>query len=538
MFKIRYLTINRIEPFAKEVSVNLGPFINIIRGKNGAGKTTILEALAMLGHCCVMDISIEEKVFDASTVPFIDYILVLGSCPFANNSLSSSESLKKLCHSWKEVHKKYGKNITSMGNEKIAEIKIRIKRIVSEHEKVETPLQDLKTDLSDENTIKQRWTWAVKGDDSEQTTAGFIRDLLSFSRPKQILSESQSRQEKLINIFKTVLPDQSQANIINTKVEDAIDNARASYSASERSTLLKQPEYDKCCLPPFISYINTDMYEWGIGLDIRESPKNLAIELPILIEDRLNLTIGDSIIGFLEVQEFWLSIFKDESILEKIVTTQNKAKVTIREGRKPTERDFLSSGENQVLALGLVLCSLKPLNSILLLDEPDLHISLPSARRLYEQLKERCIASNLQTIIVSHLPFYFPHWMHEECFSDRLPMFVEDASDPPESLDKKGFYDILVREKSNAKNPLTLIYLEKKRLSDGENENLVPHPLYQKNAAIEVAKLQSDEIQTILSQTRNDLPGHFEMFKVWMKFINEFCVSARKIFLSFTKNED
>lgn len=77
----------------------------------------------------------------------------------------------------------------------------------------------------------------------------------------------------------------------------------------------------------------------------------------------------------------------------------------------------ISSGENQLLFLCIILCSLMPKNSILLLDEGDLHLSIPTADNFYLLLMDIAKEYGTQIVTVTHLPLMY---------SDRVMNFIEE----------------------------------------------------------------------------------------------------------------
>jgi predicted ATPase len=131
-------------------------------------------------------------------------------------------------------------------------------------------------------------------------------------------------------------------------------------------------------------------------------------------------------VNFVLVQEFWKMVYEhSKELLASIEFSEDgKAKIKVTDPTKKP-REFLSSGEYQTLSLGLVFGALQPKHSIIMLDEPDLHLSLPAGVRMYNEVFMRSMLHDLQVIAVSHLPFVFPRRLHEESDIGDVARFFE-----------------------------------------------------------------------------------------------------------------
>lgn len=59
--KITELKIEGYRGFKDEISINLHPNVNVLVGKNGSGKTTILDAIAALAKVCLIEVAQESR---------------------------------------------------------------------------------------------------------------------------------------------------------------------------------------------------------------------------------------------------------------------------------------------------------------------------------------------------------------------------------------------------------------------------------------------------------------------------------------------
>ncbi len=500
MFKVYQVSITGIEPFRQTKSFIFGPYFNLIRGDNGAGKTTVLETIALLGHCSIMTY---EESFDINKHKFcyIEYKLIVGECFFSDKNNSE---IRRLAEIWRDATTKSGDNGTV--TKRPTEISVYI------YHKDNKAVNDLKADLKDES--KLRTDWRIAGDERQ---VAFLKRLIEFSRPLQLQSEmdllTQKIRETVIHIGhaadQKLLNEEGIAEYAKQIITLAT-NTKSVYKCPERSRFIGQD----VILPPFICYFNTDMYHYGIGLDIRESPKHLSQELPGLVRDRLHLvTRGNQMANLLRVKDLWTSIFRGENlkgeakgVLENIIFENDEATITII-GAGNEVRNFMSSGENQALSLSIPLMVLEPKHSILLLDEPELHLSLPAAVKMYDEVVKRSLIDDIQIITVSHLPFVFPQSLHDNDEIITIGEFCAFHSRVKESVNAL----IEITSKSERRLPpyITLYYL-KKEIKDG---SITISSFRQKYAAEEAGKFQNRELDSIRRQTHSEVE--------WKTFLQE-----------------
>ncbi len=510
MFKIYRLEVKGIPPFLKPKSFTFSPFFTLIRGENGAGKTTMLEALALLGHCCVMDDSDEQGAYypddELPSACYAEYVILLGECCFDGGK---DEEVSKLADDWNKI----------LNGQPLKKITIRI------FHKNGKKCDDLKEDLKEENRLNENW--AVAGDTEE---VSLIKRIIAFSRPAEILSEKQAQTDEvrkklnklLTNTTKEgpISQEDSHLESVANSITEMIPDTKAKFSTTLRSNLLEQERG----LPPFICYFNTDMYHYGLGLDIRESPKHLSEELLSLVKNRLHLVNEGRVINFSLIQKFWDAVYQgaEKETLESIKikkdkkTKKERADITVvGQGGK---RKFLSSGENQTLFLGVVFGALRPSHSVVLLDEPDLHLSLPAGLNMYNEVFRRSIHDRVQVIAVSHLPFVFSRSLHArdfekegdeiayEDFYKKCCKWYEGETDAISAADLSG---------TGVPKCLGLYYL-KKTGSDRKQPKIEAHK--QERAAEEAGSFQNHEIGSILSQSKTPPPTIRETLRSLIRF--------------------
>lgn len=477
MFKVRKLKIGGIGPFRKNnpATFHFGPFFTLLRGQSGSGKTTVLSTLALLGHACVMRFEAAEADRpDPLWDRYAEFDLVVGPC-----KLGDDRSLKRLAGLWQEL----------LGENQAVELKVWI-RLPHDADNRD---ENLDTILSRESLL-ERCFISGRPDHIE-----FLQALVEFSRPRQKLSLEKSRVQKL-QAYLGQSVSKAPGNLAK-EICDLIASARPEFESPPRSALLSDPSI---ALPPLISYFNTDVHQGGLGLDIRESPKRLTDDLADLLCRRLQVVDEHGrVANDRDVRAFWSDVLgtpegmrRGSALLVKTGAGKD-AQVAIVE-EEPDEillepgspqarkimREFVSSGENQILFLALIFGTLRPAHSLLMLDEPDLHMSLPTAMRMYNQIHERAIRLDMQVITASHLSFVFPETLH--------PAGALQALEPFLSIYRKARIEFESGRKVT--QCVTLHWLSRigeRHAIDSQHE-----------AAAKAGRFQNFSLDSILSQSR------------------------------------
>jgi hypothetical protein len=190
--------------------------------------------------------------------------------------------------------------------------------------------------------------------------------------------------------------------------------------------------------------INTDLNTYGIGLHLLESPKNLRADLASVFHFRLPTTTTSGRLNNLDkIAKDWRKVFqtgKDFSFENVTCNDDGTTDIVIRRNEEndeePINIHFLSSGQNEVFTILAAILGCRLEHSVLLLDEPELHLSHDSARRFYRvlasytdgcggQLGNPRSGRNLQIIAVTHSPvnpfLALAHWDHNKAEYDINP---------------------------------------------------------------------------------------------------------------------
>lgn len=172
-----------------------------------------------------------------------------------------------------------------------------------------------------------------------------------------------------------------------------------------------------------ISYINTDLNDFGRGNDLRESPKDLAKDFVGEIKGRLQLPFtgnGGALQKLAELNAIFKSVLKYPALYVPGMTSSDTAfkisacsidpvtsKLTFTATRLADNRDhatldFLSAGENECFFVFALLLHLPLRSGLVLLDEPDLHVGPHQKRDFFAALYAAIEEAGCQAVIATH----------------------------------------------------------------------------------------------------------------------------------------
>lgn len=439
--RIDELETRGIEPLTgAKGSIQFARGLNVIRGANGSGKTTLLEVCALLGHAPVLKFRQDETPdkyaklrvsLSSSEAAWLNQLAISVRKALRGDSDGGSreetavfvkfvsEEVKRLWPSAEtdrtllcfasHVSKDKPYTITfspvpGAGSEPRPEA---IEEFRSSMEKERSTAFKALAD-PEEGQTGQTWEDRLIAAE-DMISAQRILDILSSPRAPSLKECLAS--EQLLSAF---------WSITWTKKEEIFDalalKALVHFSRPHPNPLNtpRRSYIEKRGIPPvgFVSYFNTDMYEFGIGLDIRESPKdftkNFTDMLRRLYVPHDNIEGGRSIGSGGEFSELFARIIKNKEIASICLDDRGQPKLLNSSGNRvrtiASDGAPLSSGENQVFFLALVLVTLNPENSILLLDEADLHLAVPSVDLLIEELRNVAATKKCQIIMITHMP--------------------------------------------------------------------------------------------------------------------------------------
>jgi hypothetical protein len=169
-----------------------------------------------------------------------------------------------------------------------------------------------------------------------------------------------------------------------------------------------------------VSYINTDLNNFGKKNDMRESVKNLRRHFTQEIKERFGIPFngvpsgdhrGDCLNHNLQEEL--------NGVLGRILHGAGGAGPTFKiehcrlDGKKlhlgakhpngeTLSLDFMSAGENECFFIFLLLLGMNIKNSIILLDEPDLHMNHSAKEVFFRELLDRLQKEDCQVVLSTH----------------------------------------------------------------------------------------------------------------------------------------
>lgn len=160
---------------------------------------------------------------------------------------------------------------------------------------------------------------------------------------------------------------------------------------------------------PVVSYVNTDLNDFGRGNDLRESPKNITDDFASVIR-RLGIDTSAILAPLNAVLSRILSPDREDrwAIAELSVSGAKTRLVVTDHFGEPQLRNHLSAGENEVFFAFLVLLGLPTRGGIVVLDEPAFHAGPETAPLFFDELYALCARLDIQVFVGSHSAWSLP----------------------------------------------------------------------------------------------------------------------------------
>ncbi len=377
--------------------------VTLIYGNNGVGKTTILEAISLLGHvssfrriCKGLDATEESPslLFETHGKD-----LPQDSDAFRDiqTTLASSDSVSR----W---FREYDDNLPG------AAIRFSVR-----------------TDLDGANDPLELFAYF------RQTTTLSITQALS-----------RQRDDMSMNDHFALIYSSSQKKGVDALVEHTLLNTPHTIRESGEDVIIERSSSQEGGFG-LVSYINTDLNDFGRKNDIRESVKDLRNNFVTEMIKRLKVPFDGPNGSFRFLNSHPDARDQDRElalnpILEHIITdyrehfpshstndsdsspvfritqcSYDEARVgdelVLRAKRRgetqPSSLDYMSAGENECFFIFMLLLGLPIRNSIILLDEPDLHLTTFAKRSFFDRLYRILDARGCQAIVATHSGFAY-----------------------------------------------------------------------------------------------------------------------------------
>lgn len=443
-----YLGPEEINPAAK---LRFDRNVTIIRGDNGSGKTILAELVSLLGHANILQAPAREEIQGQ---------------PLATLEIEFSENDRRFLEALFAFLEKPGENVFCLGDMRwaldtafsgwfrdafrdidlkaqlpepgavaYAEFRLAQPAPAADRSKDHYPCigdnVDLKKILADDRLLSKNVRFRAY-DTNRGDLSDVIRALIAWNRPSLIGEDAE------------IGPWRPTPRYLLSQVEYG-DGAM---SRSDVGTTLTAPHF-----PGPVGYVNTDMYDFGSGIDIRESPKELRHHMTRTLIDRLQVVdeIGPfsslpisanientpppyPVMRRTRLRDGWTRLFTEDHPLKTDATQWRWGE--LHWSKDDDRSEFISSGENQAFFLLTYLENLHWTGSTLILDEPEIHLSLTAATALMTRIFEICAERDTQVIIITHLPMLYHYQFPEGSYrlsylrrtSDKQVRILEGAA--------------------------------------------------------------------------------------------------------------
>jgi len=363
--------------------------ITLVLGANGIGKTTALQALSLLGHLPTMSLLRQDsgvwRLFRPThNGQAVDYV------PALNVEEEAYEVARVMRGKVTAKQWFLDSDGTSLGG-------------------------ICKFTLNHPSAGKKSALYVYIRDDAPPISDVIENSQLERMSISRMLSDAALVDEDFWRYCTIIVDDVHHDSLI--EIVDAQYQCRPRKNAALRSGYLSGS-----MLSPAIHYVNTDLNDFGRGFDLRESPKDLykdfdefsrrfgieregsGAEQTIL---KLNKALAavvaypKSLQGESTLGKTALSII---SLMPRTVrknSTDTSPIIVQRYDDTSVSTDFLSSGENEVFFLFLLLLTI-PEKSIVILDEPDIHISSFQKRVLFREIFSLAKRRKLRLVVSTH----------------------------------------------------------------------------------------------------------------------------------------
>ena len=403
--KIRKIHIKNLKSINDlEIPFDENKHATLLYGNNGVGKTTILEAISLIGHVSSM-----RRI----------------SVPDSAKHIYNQENEKKSV-----LFEEQATKLNLICNERA--------------------FDELKDNISASNSL-DKW-FADFGERGGaviryeiKTELPMIKDSLEFyiyfkQTPysiTQALSQKSSDDVEMNDLFAIVHHHIDRADIDHFAEHFYKHSTHLIKSRNDEVKQLK-----KACGfgegANIVSYINTDLNDFGRKNDIRESVKDIfrdfgqemvgRLGLPFdggevgpkgefRFLKQLNAVLGEVIRDFTKTREQSdMSLVNGERLFEitklycRKLPGSDDYEVKLeakRSGDEPRPLDHMSAGENECFFIFMILLGLPIKRSVILLDEPDLHLTTLAKGTFYKKLFDALKDNGCQVILSTHSLFAY-----------------------------------------------------------------------------------------------------------------------------------
>ncbi len=408
------------------------PGVNVIFGRNGTGKTTLLHILANLLNGDYERFAFVE--FREITVQLDDNTNIF----ISKYKIKNDPYIKVLINSQQQANFPLGKILErKFLKKRLIDVYISIRNaFINEDNTPILPDEDNTAIITDEDntailpsayfpafrTMIEAWTSAgdppKNSQEGQEKTTNFARELfgsfvpnLNYPSPKNIEIELQEEIEKAL--FRIAIADRECFGEIVPSIFQALSSNTDS-SLQEKSTDIILEEIDSLFkqldnYPLQSSSTITELRKYVSSFQIDDASKRIAERVLKIYRTALEKLVSVQKDSFKGIETYLNAVnsFLEEKKLEIIFSKpdgNNKPSVKIKfeEGiPKETSLVDLSSGERQIVTLIYAATHMSK-QKVVLIDEPEISLHVTWQRHLLEKMSEQL--GDRQIIVCTHSP--------------------------------------------------------------------------------------------------------------------------------------
>jgi predicted ATPase len=257
--------------------------------------------------------------------------------------------------------------------------------------------------------------------------------------------DAQSSEPSLTRLLSRAFDDSSLKDYLCLMV----DHSNESQTQKLAELIRKSTTYPRDKDAVLVSYINTDLNDFGRGNDLRESPKDLGKDFVVEMKGRLQIPftgLNGTLKRLADLNTILKTVLKYPVLYVPGMTSDNTSfeisqcainpvthKLTFTVARLADNRDFstidfLSAGENECVFIFSLLLHLPLTGGLLLLDEPDLHLGPHQKRDFFATLYDQIKLAGCQCVIATHSEYALTDFK-DVTYAVIRPVVVADGND-------------------------------------------------------------------------------------------------------------
>ncbi len=408
-------------------------------GRNGSGKTTVLEAISLLGHVGVMALAPLRKAPDAgafAATPGASLLNALLEGDDADAITGASPSLRAACDT---LARHFGGRGDALGKPESSRV------------------AESFAASPGENPVERAFESLRRSEGAAISPALILLDVVTEAGAPVSLLVRLAPGADLTVVLSHEFSDRETEAALTLYFDAESEPARDLIlrSLASRPVSLGRKGTSRA-IPPcraladgagVVSYVNTDLNDFGRGNDLRESPKNITDDFAAVVTrlcidtERIRAPLNEILSRILSPDD------RRGWSIEELAVEEGRTRLVITDHfGKPQLRNHLSAGENEIFFAFLVLLGLPTREGIVILDEPAFHASPETAPAFFDELYALCERNGTQLFVGSHNAWCLPETADQPTATLEIPRTPEAAHRLLDPLDSRQRFQALHRD--------------------------------------------------------------------------------------------